>query len=350
MITNTTKILYLSAVAIACMILLNYFFVSGSTVVIARDVSEPSFHVDPSLPLLVACAIVKNNQAAVNEWVAFHSMQGFAHFFIYDDGSEPPLNVTILDLGNLRSRVTVIPWAHSAANWGTHRHAVRQMYAYRDCARKLHATDALTAMFDVDEYMWPCDPQVSIAQTVREGGAAASVLRCPRFGPLDQYDPTQPIVVQYTKRCPQQLLHENEIEVSRSIPACQLRTRDEGGPCFSSRPKNIYDMKRLPNRLVDWISIHDLDPRGEERNVTYTKTLLTNGSRRTGICCNHYFAKDMAEVRRKGSVNGNDFYERLANESSLRLFYSSINDFDAATRFGTSMGRFMNRRINPPLK
>jgi hypothetical protein len=96
-------------------------------------------------------------------------------------------------------------------------------------------------------------------------------------------------------------------------------------------------MTRLPTRLLDWISIHQLDPRGADKNVTYTKALVTNGSRLTGVCCNHYFAKDIAEVRIKSAANKNDFYERLANESSLRTFYSSVHDSTAALKFGAIM-------------
>ncbi|WP_306258241.1 glycosyltransferase family 92 protein [Pararhizobium sp. IMCC21322] len=96
---------------------------------------------------LACVTILKNEEDYLDEWIEFHLMMGFDHFFIYDNGSTDN-TLDILAKYQQRGVVTVIPWcnfsqvlhpqkaanAHAIANFCT---------PYR-----------WVAFFDVDEFLF----------------------------------------------------------------------------------------------------------------------------------------------------------------------------------------------------
>ena len=314
---------------------------TGVAAALAAAREEPAAAAAADPPRLVAVVMTKDNHAATREWVLFHAAQGFDHFYVYDDGSVPPLEQAGTFRG-VEHLVTVKAWGAAAPNWKMHVHSHRQLLAYREAAAALLGSNTLLATFDVDEYMWPCDPLVPIAVVVRRAAVERAVLNCPRFGPVaGDYDPAVPAVVQHTRRAPHGPLGEHETVIRRSMPACDTMVPGEGMPCFSSRPKAIYDLRRLSARAAAFLSIHGVEERNGHVNVSSAVvTAITPPGgvpRRHGVCCNHYFAKDMAEIQHKAEKNGNPFYSALAASPGLLAFFNYTEDTVAATRFGPLM-------------
>ena len=211
----------------------------------------------------------------------------------------------------------------------------------REVATMLLGTNTLLATFDVDEYVWPCDPLVPIAAVVRRAAVERAVLNCPRFGPVAAFDPAVPTVAQYTRRAPHGPLGDPETKIRRSIAACDVSVAGEGMPCFSSRPKAVYDLARLSARAAAWLSIHGVEEKNGKVNVSWSVVTTSVPPRAHGVCCNHYFAKDMADVRLKAEKNGNPFYAALAASPDLLAFFNYSADTEAVERFGPLMARLL---------
>lgn len=89
-------------------------------------------------------AIIKDEAPYLAEWIAFHRLQGFDRFLIYDNESSD-------GSGEIAERTgaEVIPWLGE----------IRQLPAYHDaCERRLDPDD-WAAFIDVDEYLWRPDGQ-----------------------------------------------------------------------------------------------------------------------------------------------------------------------------------------------
>lgn len=285
-----------------------------------------------SMPSLIICAMGKDNHAATREWLLFHALQGVDHVYFYDDGSSPPLVEAGVFVG-LEHLVTVKPWAHAAPNADTHQHGNRQLLAYRECGRLLNRTNTVLMTIDTDEYVWPCDPLVPIAVTMRRAAVERGEIQCPRFGPITFYQQNRPLVEQYTRRSPQHLLGEPEGRVKSEIPGCYSMVPGEGHPCFSHRPKSLYDMMLLSSQAISWLSIHGVENGHKGSSFNVSSALLTTGSRQHGVCCNHYFSKDMQELRMKAEKNKNGFYTALLESDNLLSFYNHTYDTLASNRF-----------------
>lgn len=54
----------------------------------------------------VICAVAKDENSYINEWIDYHLLLGFDHIFIYDDHSKVPLNTTV----GTNAKVSVIQW------------------------------------------------------------------------------------------------------------------------------------------------------------------------------------------------------------------------------------------------
>ncbi len=90
---------------------------------------------------LSVCAIVKDENAYLPEWLEYHRLVGVERFYIYDNGSRTPLSETLSGEG--RAVVTSLPG-----------HA-RQSEAYTDCVRRHGTASVWMAFIDVDEFLFP---------------------------------------------------------------------------------------------------------------------------------------------------------------------------------------------------
>lgn len=91
------------------------------------------------------CAIVKDEDRDIREWLAYHLAIGFEHVLVYDNLSRIPLRTTVEDLVSA-GLVTVIDWPLRRA---------QQLSAYSHALRHSGAASRWLAFIDVDEFILP---------------------------------------------------------------------------------------------------------------------------------------------------------------------------------------------------
>jgi len=94
---------------------------------------------------LSICLIIKDEHEYLSEWLEWHAEQGADHFYIYDNGSCPPIETAIT--AALRSRCTVVPF--SSRSFRT------QIAAYRHCLEHFAEDSEWMAFIDTDEFIRP---------------------------------------------------------------------------------------------------------------------------------------------------------------------------------------------------
>ncbi len=91
------------------------------------------------------CAIAKNEESFIREWVEYHLLIGFEHIYIYDNNSRVPISEALpeyIDSG----LVTVI---------NSSRDVDQQRIAYMDCLQKYGIQCKWMAFIDIDEFIVP---------------------------------------------------------------------------------------------------------------------------------------------------------------------------------------------------
>lgn len=99
---------------------------------------------------LSAVAIVKNEGDYLEEWLHFHMIVGFDHFYIYDNGSSDH-TLSVLLPYEQAGLVTVVPW-RAFSVW-----ANTQSLAYAHAVSNFGSESRWMAFFDADEFMFPTD-------------------------------------------------------------------------------------------------------------------------------------------------------------------------------------------------
>lgn len=91
------------------------------------------------------CAIVKDEDRDIREWLAYHLAIGFEHALIYDNNSRIPLRTTLEDLVS-SGLVTVVEWPLTRA---------QQLSAYHHALKNWGESTRWLAFIDVDEFLLP---------------------------------------------------------------------------------------------------------------------------------------------------------------------------------------------------
>ncbi|EGJ52076.1 glycosyltransferase family 2 protein [Desulfocurvibacter africanus] len=91
------------------------------------------------------CAIAKDEDHALKEWVIYHLMIGFEAVFIYDNNSKNPVRTLLADLVE-EQLVYVIDWPV---------HEAPQLSAYAHYINNFKAVSRWTAFIDIDEFIVP---------------------------------------------------------------------------------------------------------------------------------------------------------------------------------------------------
>jgi hypothetical protein len=93
---------------------------------------------------LSVCAIVKDENSYLPEWIAYHRAVGVEHFYIYDNESGTPVARTLgREVG--QGVATVMAWKGKA----------QQGPAYEDCLARRRRDSFWIAFVDVDEFLLP---------------------------------------------------------------------------------------------------------------------------------------------------------------------------------------------------
>jgi len=96
------------------------------------------------------CAVHKDENKYIKEWIDYHVLLGFDHFYIYDNLSQIPLKNTINDLGSqYKDLVTVI--LHRDEYPSTY--SSKQTYAYGLCLEQYGGENQWIAFIDIDEFI-----------------------------------------------------------------------------------------------------------------------------------------------------------------------------------------------------
>lgn len=91
------------------------------------------------------CAIVKDEDRDIREWLAYHLAIGFEHVLVYDNNSRIPLRTTLEDLVSA-GLVTVVDWPLTRA---------QQLSAYHHALTNWGAATRWLAFIDADEFILP---------------------------------------------------------------------------------------------------------------------------------------------------------------------------------------------------
>ena len=75
------------------------------------------------------CAIAKNEDLYLDEWIQYHLALGFKHIFLYDNHDEPTLDKILRSRGHSSSYITVIHWPGHAAQYPAYNHFIKQSFA-----------------------------------------------------------------------------------------------------------------------------------------------------------------------------------------------------------------------------
>ena len=97
------------------------------------------------------CAIVKDEAGYIEEWLAFHILQGVSQVILYDNNSSDDTCERARSFAKSID-IQVIPWPDSGRGFDR-----TQRRAYRDGARRLSGAADYVAFIDLDEFLFASD-------------------------------------------------------------------------------------------------------------------------------------------------------------------------------------------------
>ena len=102
------------------------------------------------------CAMFKNEAPWMREWIEYHRLLGFEHFYLYNNESEDG-TVEVLRPYVEQGLVEIIPWENTPEHWDTRgiNWDGYQRKAYNDCISRTVGVVEWVAMIDIDEYIVP---------------------------------------------------------------------------------------------------------------------------------------------------------------------------------------------------
>lgn len=155
--------------------------------------------VRPTPIRLGICAIVRDEAAYVEEWVAFHRRQGVSEFRIYDNGSVDGTPEILKQLG-----IDPIIWAGRPDDF-----VAMQQAAYEEAARALAGTVDWLAFIDVDEFVFGRNRPLAEVLTAFTANVGAIAVQQRLFGSNGLRTWSPGLVVQRFTRCARLDHHES---------------------------------------------------------------------------------------------------------------------------------------------
>lgn len=93
------------------------------------------------------CAIIKDEDLFLDEWIAYHMHLGVTAFYLYDNGSRVPLRASLEKFSGLRTNAAMTVYDAPGK--------AMQMVVYNHCLRTNGNTCRWIAFVDVDEFIVP---------------------------------------------------------------------------------------------------------------------------------------------------------------------------------------------------
>lgn len=301
----------------------SYQLIQGKTAII--DVSD-ELHIRGMI-----CTLIKNEAKYIREWISFHLLLGVNFFVIYDDNSTDRLMQEIQMFGK---SVTVIPWGSSmnGKDLVQHIQSERQISAARDCVLKFSPLSQWLMFLDVDEFVFPCQPNVDdIGFFVQDPSVK---LECLKFGfGFEDREPSydELTIEKHVLRAPYSSLDVNAENITRRFASCQNDPR----LCETHGSwKHAYNTEKYPqyrNILARTIGIHGTDA---------FPVIQKNLTRHNGLCCNHYGYRSTQLSKLKAQKNRNPTLSMVARNKESAAFYNSVLDTNVL-RYASKVRNFM---------
>jgi hypothetical protein len=102
---------------------------------------------------LVICALFRNEELYMKEWIEFHKLIGVQHFYLYDNGSTDR-SLEILQPYIEAKLVDVFPWPLETSNQQDNLHRL-QLPVYRHALEIVKHKAKWAAFIDIDEFIFP---------------------------------------------------------------------------------------------------------------------------------------------------------------------------------------------------
>lgn len=123
-------------------------FYGGKSRLFAAKEKQKKFKYD-----LVICALFRNEELYMKEWIEYHQLVGVQHFYLYDNGSTDR-SLEILQPYIEAKLVDVFPWPVETSNqWDNHDRL--QLPVYQDALAIVKHTAKWAAFIDIDEFIFP---------------------------------------------------------------------------------------------------------------------------------------------------------------------------------------------------
>ena len=118
-------------------------YVYLSTITITKNTNDEKLKKYSTKYFLTLCLIVKNERY-LDEFIAFYDILGVEHIYIYDNGSKPSVEETLLNK-YFKNKITVINFPGK----------IVQLKAYNDCLNIHGNKTTWMVVVDSDEYIFP---------------------------------------------------------------------------------------------------------------------------------------------------------------------------------------------------
>jgi hypothetical protein len=136
-----------SFMSLVSFFLLSFFLLSFISPLIAKEKSKkPKYD-------LVICALFRNEELYMKEWIEFHKLMGVQHFYLYDNGSTDR-SLEILKPYIKSKLVDLFSWPREANTQGEYLHSL-QLPIYRDALEIVKRKAKWAAFIDIDEFLFP---------------------------------------------------------------------------------------------------------------------------------------------------------------------------------------------------
>jgi glycosyltransferase involved in cell wall biosynthesis len=225
-------------------------------------------------PSLAICVIVKDEARYIEEWLAFHLLQGVNRILVYENGSSDD-TLQILQRSAANAPITIVDWSERPGHFD-----MVQRAAYLDGATRLKGSSDFVAFIDADEFLH-AGYQQSAAEALGNVPPNVSAIAVNQrvFGSsgLIDYDPT--LVTARFVRCTEKNYIENK----------------------------WFKTIARPEQIVEFDSVHSVII----KSGTYAMNDVTELTRDSGhpgqanriadgpLTLNHYMLRSLDEFRQK---------------------------------------------------
>jgi hypothetical protein len=274
---------------------------------------------------LAAALIVKDEGSSLREWLAFHSLVGLQHVYLYDNGSTDGTQELLSDFSNF---VTRISWSTFVQDGSA------QKLAYAHALSNFGPGWRWMAFIDADEFLFPtaADDLATVLSGYEHLPALAAYWHLFGFSGHEKR-PSGLVIENFTMRAP--------------FPP------EPGAKPRLLKFKSIVDPSRVQAVMTAHMMMLD---HGIIGAYTENGVLVPNGEDRSTHACsrqlrlNHYFTKSKEEWERKHSGPSADGYPLAMRQQKIahraKLLEMDLIEDKTIHRFLPSLRQAMEKKAD----